>query len=357
MLSLLIAMWFAAASDIQASEDSVQTIRKSVSESTPAKQLIRTAPEYPWSELNRGREAWVHVTYCVDESGDVQNVSILDSTGSKRFETAAIDTVKSWEFEPATKNGKPAWQSRNEVYIRFAISNEELGASPKFVRQFRKLNKLLENQELEKADELFWKVYHSSELSLYELGKLWSQRVRYEGMVGDYYRLNLALMMATASNGEWIEEQDYVRLLNLRVRVELQLGKYREAMRSFRKLEQATNPESEAVIKLQPTMDKLKAMIDSESVLAIQAEVRPRGDCTFCNDSWDFTPVRNDFQILNITGTLNSIDMRCDNKRFESKVSDNVAYKIADDWGKCHVQIYGEPGTTFEVLMLPASES
>ena len=342
---------------VQDEDETVATVKESIRESTPALQTKRDAPEYPWSELRRGREAWVHVTYCIDETGAIQNVSILDSIGNEKFDKAAIDTVRNWAFEPAIQNGKPAWQSRNEVYIRFAIENEDLGASRKFVRQFKKLGEYIEDGDLEQADKLFRQVYESEKLTLYELGKLWAQRVRYEAKVGDYYRLNMALKRATASHGSWIEPENYIRFLKLRTQVEMHLGKYNQALHSFKDLKDAAGENAEVVTSLLPAVENLRAMIDGDRVLQISAEVRERGDCIYCNDSWDFTPVRSAFTITNIKGELASLDMRCDNKRFEAKIADLVEWHIPDDWGKCHIQVYGEPGTTFDVLMLPNADS
>jgi TonB family protein len=66
-----------------------------------ARTIKQTPPKYPHTELMKGKEAWVHVTYCIDESGETQNISILDSVGGPEFEQAAIDAVDQWEFEPA----------------------------------------------------------------------------------------------------------------------------------------------------------------------------------------------------------------------------------------------------------------
>lgn len=244
-------------------EKSLEAVSASVQESIRAKQVTRSAPKYPRRELNRGREAWVHVTYCVDETGSVKNVSVLDSIGSDAFGDAAVATVQQWEFEPALQDGKPAWQSRNEVYINFALAPGKLGASSKFVRQFRKIGKLIEKENVDAAE----------------------------------------------------------------------------------------------VTALRPAIDQLESMIDGDKILQIPAEIRARGECTFCDDSWDFIPVRNDFKFVDVQGSLNSIDMRCDHKRFESIVSDEVEWHIPEKWGMCHIQVYGEPGTTFDVLMLPADNS
>jgi TonB family protein len=334
-------------------DEALEAILETAQLTVSAKQINQIAPTYPMLDLRKGREAWVHVTYCIDEVGAVQNVSILDSVGNERFDQAAINTVEEWEFEPALQNGKPAWQSRNNVLIHFAIEDAEHAASRKFFREYRKIGEFIDENDLKAADDLFWKVYQDFDLSLYELAKLWAQRVRYESKTGDMYKLNMALHRATASHGEWIDEQSYVQLLNIRAQVELRLGKYHAAKRSYEDLADIVGHDAERVMALSPTFEKLHESIASNQTLRINAEVRSRGDCAFCNDSWDFTPVRNDFAFGDIKGKLHTIDMRCDNQRFQSDVLEQVEWHIPEKWGTCHVQVYGEPETTFAVLMLP----
>ena len=357
MSSTIIFLWLASVpvAQIDAEQDAIDAVVESSRILISAKQIERTAPKYPQFELRKGNQAWVRIAYCIDESGLTQNVSVLDSVGSVSFDNAAIETVKRWKFEPALIDGEPSWQSRNQTLISFAIEEENTGATRRFASQFRKIGKLLDQNDLEEADKLFWHVYESYNLSLYELSKLWAQRVRHESLSGDMSMLDMALHRATASKGQWIEKEGYIRLLELRVRVELKIGQYHAAMRAYRELVKATGEDAEEVLVLKPTMKKLRDMIKGDQILKIDAEVRTKNECNICDDSWAFTPVRNDFSLTNITGTLESIEMRCDHKRFESAVSDQVEWHIPESWGTCHVQVYGQPGTTFDVLMLPSS--
>lgn len=358
MLSLTILFLFlATAQDTLADEpqEALDAVVESSKELVPAKQLERSPPKYPSLELRNEREGWVHVTYCIDESGTPQNVSVLDSVGGPRFDEAAIESVKSWKFEPALVDDQPSWQSRNQTYITFALEGDNKGASGRFISKFRKINKLIEQEKLHEADELFWDLYENYDLNLYELSKLWGQRVRYEGLGGDMYKLDMALHRATASNGRWTDKESYVQLLALRTRVELQIGQYHAALSAYRRLTDATGKDSKEVQDLKPVMKRLVEMIEGDSILKISAEVRSKGECNNCDDSWNFTPVRDVFSFANVAGNLESIEMRCDHKRFESAVAEAVEWHIPDDWGTCHVQVYGEPGTTFDVLMLPTT--
>lgn len=347
-----------AETDAQRAQEVQETIDEVVDSSrrlVPAKQIERSAPIYPRKALREGRQAWVRVAYCIDESGATQNVTVLDSVGTERFNKAAVNAVKRWRYEPALIDGQPSWQSRNQTIISFAIDGRNRGGSRRFVKQFKKIRGFLDEQNFEEADNLFWHVYETFDLSLYELAKLWALRARYEGARGDIYKLDTALHRATASKGQWIDKESYVQLLKLRTRVEVQTGQYRSAINSFNQLVKATAEDSEEVVELRPLVQRLKDMIDSDAILKISAKVMTKDECHLCNDSWAFSPVRNDFKLASINGNLTSIEMRCDHERFESAVSDLVEWHIPDSWGTCHVQIYGDPGTTFDVLLMPAN--
>jgi hypothetical protein len=192
-------------------------------------------------------------------------------------------------------------------------------------------------------------------LSLYELSKLWGLRVLHEAVSGDLYKLDMALHRACASKGRWIDKASYIRLLQIRVQVELKMGQHYAAISTFSELVDAAGEKSEEVLALKPAVDKLWDMINGDDILKISAEVRSKDKCYICDNSWGFTPVRNVFSLANITGTLESIEMRCDHRRFESPLSSRLDWQIPAEWGTCHVQIFGEPGTTFDVLMLPSS--
>jgi TonB family protein len=355
LTSIIVVLLQAAALDGTANNasDPIETVTASAKSAVLAKVIKQAPPTYPRAGLEKRREAWVHVTYCIDESGATQNVSILDSVGGPKFEQAAIDAVDQWEFEPALMGGQPSWQSRNQAYISFALEQSKRGASTKFGRQFRKLGKLIDEKKLGEADELFWHVHDTYDLSLYEMSKLWAQRVRFESLTGDLQKLDVALHRATASNGQWIDKGSYIELLMLRVQIEAIIGQYNAAIEAFEELSDVAGENSEEAQSARPVIEKLTQLIGSDKVLRIEAKVGTSGECINCNNSWNFSPVRRVFLLSNISGKLTSMEIRCDRKRFEFKVSDDVEWNMPDALGSCNVTIYGDPGATFDVLMPP----
>ena len=353
---LLALLALAQQGDTGISEEELAAVKNSSSVTVKAKQVSKLMPTYPKLEGRRRLDAWVEITYCIDQSGKAQNVSVLDSVGTENFDHSAIKAVQSWDFEPALRDGNPVWQSRNKVLIGFSYEGQ-LRADGRFARAFRKIGRYIDQDNLKDADLLFQEVFQTYDMSLYELSKLWEQRVRYENKIGDLYKIDMAIHRAAMSKGAWIEKKGYVQLLALRAKVQTNLGKYFEARRSFNDLVDETRKNDKRVAELRPAFERIDTIIAGDGVITIKAEVRTRDECAYCDDSWAFTPVRNDFALSKIKGSLESIDMRCDNRRFESDISELVEWHIPDDWGTCHVQIYGEPGTTFEVLMLPSSSN
>ena len=83
--------------------------------------LSNPAPEYPRSELPRGRESVVVLTVRVSTQGRAEKIAVTGSSGSPAFDEAAVRAVRRWRFVPATRAGNPVagWV---KVPIRFTLT-------------------------------------------------------------------------------------------------------------------------------------------------------------------------------------------------------------------------------------------
>ena len=86
-------------------------------EQTP---LYRTPPRYPAIAVRQRREGWVQMEFTVNESGFVEDVSVLDSDGSAAFERAAVNAVKQWRYAPKFENNQ-AVKAKTSVQLDFKI--------------------------------------------------------------------------------------------------------------------------------------------------------------------------------------------------------------------------------------------
>ncbi|NCT72273.1 MAG: energy transducer TonB [Xanthomonadaceae bacterium] len=63
-------------------------------------------PKYPASMLRAGVGGTVVVLAEVDAQGNPVNVSVVERSGERELDRAAVSAVKQWRFEPAMRNGK-----------------------------------------------------------------------------------------------------------------------------------------------------------------------------------------------------------------------------------------------------------
>ncbi len=63
------------------------------------------APRYPPSALRRGDQGTVVVRVDVDATGVPSGVTLVERSGSRELDRAAMEVVRQWRFRPAQQNG------------------------------------------------------------------------------------------------------------------------------------------------------------------------------------------------------------------------------------------------------------
>ena len=66
------------------------------------------APAYPALSRRLGEEGKLMLRVELDEKGHVNVVQVIDSSGFKRLDEAAMAAVKTWRCNPPVRNGQPA---------------------------------------------------------------------------------------------------------------------------------------------------------------------------------------------------------------------------------------------------------
>lgn len=67
----------------------------------------RAAPQYPLQAKRQREQGEVRLRVELDESGRIDRVSIVSSSGFARLDEAARTAIKLWRCEPAQRDGKP----------------------------------------------------------------------------------------------------------------------------------------------------------------------------------------------------------------------------------------------------------
>lgn len=78
---------------------------------------------YPPESREANVEGSVLVAYDVSEEGEVSNIRVLSSTPTDVFDSAAIDFVRTWRFQPQKRNGVPEAVENVESRISFTLEH------------------------------------------------------------------------------------------------------------------------------------------------------------------------------------------------------------------------------------------
>lgn len=90
-------------------------------ETTPARSLQNPSPLYPADAVRRGIEGVVTLRVTIGANGLVKSVEIARSSGHRILDNSALDAVRNWEFDPASREDKPVeWTAR--LPIRFRLN-------------------------------------------------------------------------------------------------------------------------------------------------------------------------------------------------------------------------------------------
>lgn len=81
--------------------------RATARSSSPRPVAGNPLPEYPITALRRGEGGTVLLQVQIDKTGQPIDVDVARRSGSRDLDRAAVQTVRDWRFEPATRNGKP----------------------------------------------------------------------------------------------------------------------------------------------------------------------------------------------------------------------------------------------------------
>lgn len=85
---------------------------------TPPKVKRRSPIIYPELARSQGVSGYVTMNVLINETGNVEDVEIVDSEPKEIFDLKAANTIRSWLFEPATYDGRTVkvWAMQKIVF-------------------------------------------------------------------------------------------------------------------------------------------------------------------------------------------------------------------------------------------------
>lgn len=88
---------------------------------TPPTLIRKVPPRYPFKSLVDKVNGLVVIQFTVSKDGKVENPRIVCSDPKRRFDAAALDSVREWLYRPATRDGQPVAYPGMHATVAFAI--------------------------------------------------------------------------------------------------------------------------------------------------------------------------------------------------------------------------------------------
>jgi hypothetical protein len=143
--------------------------------------------------------------------------------------------------------------------------------------------------------------------------------------------------------GNVFQKDVYFSLLSQRYKLNIQFNNLYEA-----------NKDLEKMLKMEqakPYLAKLKQQKQNiDDFIKNGDDIVVDGALTSESDFWKYTLLRNSFTLLQISGKLDEIDVRCANKRHLFKIGDDSQWNIPKKWQRCSVYVYGDKNATFKLV-------
>lgn len=324
---------------------------KLITEVQQATPILRIEPKYPVSAARNAQEGWVQLSFVIQEDGSVVDPVVEDSSGIKSFEKAALRAMKKWKYKPALQDGKPIQQCQSKVQMDFKLTKDDEGVRRKFRNAYIKAKDALEEGKLEDVAIVIDKLSADKLWNMSENSWFWMLDANYAKAIEDPKRELKSIRKALPSEkaDKFIGPGNYLILLQRKFVLEVKDNQYLRSSNTFQQIE--AHPKGQKLAdSLRKYALEINDFIKSDTPLVTLEKVGRRGRVFH-------TLARSEFSLADIDGNLQTLDIRCKNKRMTYSVAADTTWKIPQKWGACSVIFEGDEGASFKIVELSGTSA
>lgn len=303
---------------------------------------------------SRADSGVVELVFMVDQKGKPSNIVVLRSS-QPFFDSAAIKTIATYRYTPARLNGE-AIESRQVARIKFdhsKIANfsgfvNPMDAPEGYMSLYNRLRKELKKESpshrkamisLNKIHRLRYKTFFTAvhtQLARYYIAQKFGSKAQQLDPL-----LKLMMFQDISWGGKNALEEEVKKTVQFAIlKLMLDLGHNAEALERYHQFT-ALNPELTEVFS--GVMKKIMQVRDSDAVLERKA-VLSRDGKTF------LSLLKRSFVVELVEGEIKNLLLRCERRFAQFEYKAEAQYNIPETWGKCELQLNGEPKTRLSVL-------
>jgi TonB family protein len=286
-------------------------------------------------------EGLVLLRATVAKDGSLKDLKLVRVVGPQIFATNAIEAVKDWRYQPATRAGVPVDRPNWEIMAVFRYRENIKGARDEVYRIVRTAVGLSGEGKHAESIAMLLPVLSKPHLSFYEREIVCLQLSIAYGKLGDLMTAREYLDDATLVGDGYLSSGLRPKLWRMVILTDTQTGQLLEAKQAFDKLN-AIEPVAadDPIANVMHTADE---QIRSGKVLTADQRI----STTSVLPQWRHQLMRHNFALLNARGKLDRLTIMCGEHLIESVYADKAEWHIPKSWEKCVLDIYGAPGTTF----------
>lgn len=316
---------------------------------SPPRVVSKAVPQYPRNALRKNREGWVRLHFMVDTSGRPYEVAVTDSVGDSVFQQAAVGALEESTFEPARLDGKPI-DAGHSMYFNFE-RHRNARARLWFARVYRSAMTAIDAGDREEADRLFremhavsernWSIRTRGVLNLLEDAYFHIAKYAYYAKWGDARQQLNALDRAVRhmTSEPRLPARLCFSLQRLRFDLLVQTQDYQRAIETFETL--AEHPAGEATLtSMRETVNELETLRLDDRAYSVAGNFGDRF-------TWSYSLFKDEFLFADVDGRVEEIKLRCARKYLFHRFRPDMRYQINKDYQPCHLELIGDPGTTF----------
>lgn len=354
-VTLSMGIFFSFISQVIATEEPLNLtnieateVSKHLSTIIEPEPIKRVEPKYPINAAREGREGWTILSFVINKEGNVSDAIVKESSGSKDIDKASLKAVSKWKYKPAFENGKPIQQCVNKVQMDFSMSkNSTQGVSRSFNKKYKIASEALKNKDYQTVEQQLSEMKSSKRMHLSESNFMHLLAANYAKDKKDrglqLYHLNRVSIKTGAST-----EKLKLSILYQRFALQVALKHYSGAYRNYKELVKLDSAKP-YIAELDKVIANIDAVISGDKDIVLQGNIK--------KDYWNATLLRNEFSLVNIDGSLHTLDVRCANKRELFTVENNNTWTIPTSWKHCQIYVFGEKNTEFNFIEHPIKKT
>jgi hypothetical protein len=307
------------------------------------RSLTSPLPPSPTNARNVPVEGYVTVRYSVLADGKPVNVRAVDAMPPSIDPAPTVATVGTWTFAPGTRNGQAIDWHNNESVVVFRSTAGAESDNSAFREGFAAIETMLAAETIDYAAALAASetLLNEHATRLDDIGLAMVQSAVIQIGAGALNSALLRLRMATDPRVPMLSGTELRPALELRMRLEGQLGRIGDGLQSYGRLVKGLGPNG-----ADPELASLGETLRLKAASPDLIEVRGR----IVGDSWRIEPSRRFFFIANVQGTLRTIVAECDTRRIELEFNPEDDYGLPDALGNCTIFVHGDRNTDFSFV-------